>query len=73
VTGLEVEMAVLRVLDGPRHVSGWTGGLLIAALSDKCYPHGHKTLWRRVDRAIQSLRRKGRIVLNDSGYWERAK
>ncbi len=34
---------------------------LIARADGVWYPQGHRTLWRRVDRAIQRLRKAGRI------------
>ena len=38
--------------------------MLIAAADGVWYPTGHSTLWRRVDRAIQSLRKRGLIQFN---------
>lgn len=37
--------------------------------SGKIYPEGHATMWRRIDRAFQRLRRRGVIAVDSSCNW----
>lgn len=46
-----------------------TASEIIRAGSGVVYPEGHATLWRRMDRAIQRLRKKGHIRFNGKD-WE---
>jgi hypothetical protein len=58
----EIQAWVLAMIQ--KSPCGMGSGQLISAAAGKWYRLGHQTHWRRIDRAIQSLRKAGLIEYN---------